>query len=211
MSKRIKHSNSNKFSEEEIVSILKTLVADDGDFIRSNAYHKMVSSGEFAETLPSMYMIVKKFGSWNNMLKKLRDNNTSITIRKSCGWTKEEVKKAVGEVIKKEKRYINIEDYKELQKTNNLPSQSTITKQFGGYINLLKEINVDKIDYRVIKNEFPSDKDAYISLILKFVDDNNIKNYGEYVKLSKGRPDVPSVAGIKKVLGSWAELSKYIR
>ena len=211
MSKRIKHSNSNKFSEEEIISILKTLVTDDGGFIRSNAYHKMVSSGEFADILPSMYMIVKKFGSWNNMLKKLRDNNTYITIKKNYGWTKEEIKKAVGEVIKKEKRYINIEDYKELRKTNNLPSQGVINKRFGGYINLLKEIGVDKIDFRVIKNEFPSDKDAYISLILKFVDDNNIKKYGEYVKLSKGRPDVPSVAGIKKVLGSWAELSKYIR
>ena len=51
MSKRIKHSNSNKFSEEEIISILKTLVTDDGDFIRSNAYNKMVSSREFADII----------------------------------------------------------------------------------------------------------------------------------------------------------------
>lgn len=210
MSKRIKYSNSDRFSEEEIINILKTLVTYDGDFIRSDTYHRMMSSGEFKDILPSMYMIKKKFGSWNNMLGKLRANNTSVTIKKNYGWTREEIKKVVGEAIKKEKRYINIEDYKELRKTNNLPSQSVITRHFGGYINLLKEIDV-KIDYKVTKNEFPSDKDAYISLILKFVSDNNIKKYKEYVELSKGKSDVPSITNIYKVLGSWSEISKYIR
>jgi len=158
-----------EYSKEELIKITK----DYSIFLGRTPKIKEVT---YNKELPPINQFLKKFGTWNNLLKEC-----NLKISSVGSYSKEELLGILKELKKRNKRSPKIDD---LKNNLNLPAPSTYFNKFGSWNNALKEANL-KIN---VRKDYT--KEELLDLLRKKAKELGRSPKGKEINQDKNYPDI---------------------